>query len=147
MTDPRQRAHRNLKELELYSTAKETLDRAPEPVKGEGKIIGVYNADSSDHEATIWICEKGIWTTESEPTWQLIPYAEMRRTTYPAEKTETTVHLGLEMRDGSHRLLLVVGGKGHVRDLYSIGTFLQRCLEDAQRERNPDLAALDGNSQ
>jgi hypothetical protein len=135
MSNPRQRAHRILRHLPLYSASKDSVNRAPEAIRQQGGIIGVYNLQFADPGACVWITEKGIWTHDTD--WEFTPYAQVQRVSYPAVKGEFETDLQLILSDGTQKRARIVGGNGRLRDLYEFGRFLTRSIADVQANSQP----------
>ncbi|WP_156117250.1 hypothetical protein [Xanthomonas sacchari] len=131
--NPRSRAHRILRTLENFVTAKEGCS-APEEFRAVslGEFIGFYE-NKAEHIGDVAVFSEGIAWSESGQMLQ-VKYGEILSYSLPHEKK--SLSLLLRLSSGREVLMPVTGVKdGRFFDALAVTRFISRVMEDLKKKQ------------
>jgi hypothetical protein len=94
-------------------------------------ILGVYKGDKI-FEDIIFTNEKIIFHDSKINNFMKVYYSELKEVNFPAPTSDSIV-LNLLTKNLKEINLKVVGKQGNFRDVFQIGKFLMRVIEDNQK--------------
>ena len=147
MTSVKSRAHRILRNLRSYSSSAKDLEAfASRIVPATGReLVGVYfNPPSAAVQAVLISSDALHLIADDEVT--AVPFAAIQRIEGPPEKTHASA-VSIQLKDGTSRIVPILGGDDRFRDVFPFMTFLDRVVADQNQSgdaQSPDDTSVTG---
>ena len=126
------RVHRILKPLESFEIlASKSEDISKKSKKFPSLPIGVYRNPGREGVA-VFVYDDGLSWDEAGSQYE-IKYDEISKVDLPDDKR--TTHLLVELMNGKHAALPILGSRGNFRDSLEVLRFLDRVLADRKSDK------------
>ena len=128
---PASRFHRIVKKLERCQIGAEADPLVqPEASVEQESLLGIYRGDTKCDD--IVFTELGFTITDACARVPIkLKYLDIKAVKYPLPNSDSVV-LTLQLVDGTEAFVQVVGRQGNFRDVFEVGRFFTRVVEDQE---------------
>jgi hypothetical protein len=129
LIDPASRFHRIVRKLGRFidPTASEFVDLSKAFVMDIDKPLGIYRGDLRRDD--ILFTNQAVSFIDGENAVRRILYADIQSVGFPIPASESIL-LDLTLRNALSLQLRIVGRQGNFRDVFEVGRFFMRVVED-----------------